>query len=245
MLLRVLASGLMLFSLSASAAPIPDYPFIFTEGTAERDIAPDSVRLSFTVAAREANAKAAADAVESTFASVLTILATAGIREGDIDASLVNKSARNHWDAASEHSVADGYEVVRRVKVTARELGRYPQMLKGLLQLPNTENFHAEFDRSDRPAIEAELLASAAQDARIRAERMTAPFGRKLGAVRAISEPPFAGLSEEFGFGYRAPTGGMTAATVFRRSAGSDERLLAPTTITIVRSVNVVYELQP
>jgi uncharacterized protein len=244
MLPRVLTLGLALLTVSASAAPIPDYPFIFTVGTAETDIAPDTARIGFTLAARDANAKVAADAVESSFASVLTILAAAGIREADIDASLVNKSPRSHWDSASERSVADGYEVLRRINVTARDLIRYPQMLKALLQLPNTENFHAEFDRSDRPRIEAELLASAAQDARVRAERMAAPFGRKLGAVRAISQPPFAGLSEEFGFGSHAAMAGVSAsAAIFKRS-GSEERLLAPAAITIARSVNVIYELQ-
>jgi uncharacterized protein YggE len=115
--------------------------------------------------------------------------------------------------------------------------------MKALLELPHTESFAATFDRSDRSRIEADLLASAAQDAKARAERMAGQFGRKLGPVHAVSQIPFAALGAEFGFGYRGSEGGaLRYAGAPGRSA---ESMLAPATITIAEHVSVVYELQP
>jgi hypothetical protein len=50
---RVLALLAALPVMSAGAGPLPEYPFVFAEGAAKTDIAPDIARLSFTVAERE------------------------------------------------------------------------------------------------------------------------------------------------------------------------------------------------
>jgi uncharacterized protein YggE len=245
MLPRVLTLALGLFAVAASASPLPEYPFVFAAGSAKVESPPDTVRLSFSVAAHNRDAGLAAAVVESTFKSTITILAAAAINERDIDASVVDKSARSHWDQGRSQSVPDGYEVSRKIAVIGRDLAKYPQMVRALLQLPGTEEFSAEFDRSDRSKVEADLLVSAAKDAKARAELMATQFGRKLGPVHAIAQTPFSALPDEFGFSYRGS--GPAAPAVEIEVTGekkSMERLLAPATITISENVNVVYELQ-
>jgi len=242
MLLRFLVVVFSLAAADAGASPLPDYPFVFTTGTARQDSPPDTVRLGFVVAVRNKDLKAATAAYESTFDSVTKILATAAINDADIDASAVSKSPLSHWDESRNQSVPDGYEVSRRVKITGRDLSKYPEMVKGLLELPNTEEFSVLFDRSDRAKIETELIASAVKDANDRAERMAAQFGRKLGAVHAVSQIPFATLADEFGLGNGGPAyAGAPPQAMFKRAM---ERFLTPSTITLSATVNVVYELQ-
>jgi uncharacterized protein YggE len=245
MLPRVLTLALWLFAAAASASPLPEYPFVFTTGSAKVESPPDTVRLSFTVADHNRDPRLAAAAVESTLKSIMTVLAAAAINERDIDASVVDKSPRSHWDQARSQSIPDGYEVSRKVTVVGRDLGKYPQMVRALLQLLGTVGFRAEFDRSDRSKMEADLLISAAKDAKARAERMATQFGRKLGPVHAIAQTAFSALPDEFGFSYRAsasPALAMEVAVTGEKY--SMERLLAPATITISEDVNVVYELQ-
>ena len=105
----------------------------------------------------------------------------------------------------------------------------------------NTENFGADFDRSDRTKLKADLFASAARDARAHAEDMAAQFGRKLGPVHAISQVPLSEIAAEFGF---SNSGRAIYDQMFKRSNAAEEQFLTPATITIAESVNVVYELQ-
>jgi uncharacterized protein YggE len=203
------------------------------------------VRLSFTVAARDRDAKVAVASVESTFKLVMAILSAADIRETDIDASAVDKTPRTHWDGSRKQTLPDGYDVSRKMVVTARNLIKYPQMMKALLALTNTKDFDATFERSDRRKIEAELFASAAQDANSQAQRIAAQFGRKLGPVRAVAQVPFSSIPNEFGLDY----GGSSVpppkvAIDLAETNKSPDRFLAPATITISESVNVIYELQ-
>jgi len=233
-------------AIGATASPLPEYPFVFAAGAARLDTPPDMVRLSFTIVARNRDPKLAAAAADATFSSVLNILAAGSIQEGDIDASGIDKTLRTHWDENRSQSVPDGYQVSRKVKVIGRDLAKYPQMARSLLELSNTADFSAAFDRSDRAKIEADVLDSAAQDARTRADRLAAQFGRRIGSVHAIAEIAFESLPAEFGLSYSGSAmNGMPsemAVTAYKKSA---ESLLAPAKIRISKSVNVVYELQP
>jgi uncharacterized protein YggE len=243
--MRYLLLALTFVALGATASPLPEYPFLFTSGTSRSEVPPDVVHLSFTVAARDKDAKVAVASVESTFKSVMAILLAADIRETDIDASAVDKTPRSHWDGSSKQTLPDGYDVSRKIVFTARDLTKYPQMMKSLLALTGTKEFDATFERSDRGKIEADLFALAAKDANVRAQQMAAQFGRKLGPVRAVAQIPFSSISNEFGLNYEgssvpAPAVAMELA---ERNKSLD-RFLAPVTITISESVNVIYELQ-
>jgi uncharacterized protein YggE len=227
---------------TAIASPLPEYPFVFAAGSAEVDVPPDIVRLKLRVSAHHADADAALAAVQETSNRVLEILAAAGVKSPDIDASSIDKSARRHWDNTQERSVPDGFDVTRRFTVVVRNLAKYPEMGKALLALPNTDDFDPTFNRTDRTKIEADLLARAAQDARNRAEQMAAGFARSLGPVRAIAQIPFSALPHWLGFSGDEPYG--MHAMVFDRRAPEVDRLLVPATISISESVNVLYELR-
>jgi len=231
----------MLVGSTALAQPIPDYPFVFTSGTAEVDIAPDIAHLEFNVIARDPDGAKALAAVQDSSAKVTEILAKAGVKAVDIDASSIDKSEDRHWDDSLDKSVFDGFVVTRQFEVTVRDLAKYPEMGKALLQLPNALNFRPSFNRSDRDQQNAALFERAARDATARAERMAASFGRKLGAVRAISQIPFYGIPYWLGFdGGDRPY----ALEDLANGPGAPDTLLVPATITMAVDVNVVFELQ-
>lgn len=241
MLIRALLVLWLASAASAVASPLPDYPFLFATGTARRDLPPDTVKLDFTIASRNADPAIAAKAVDATFETVLAILTAADVKKADLDASTVNKSARSHWDGTKGQSLPDGYEVTRRIRCTVRDIGNYPQMLKKLLEVADSESFSVRFERSDASKIQVELFTAAAKDARDQADQMASSFDRKIGAVHAISKAPFDRLGHDFGLSNSDRFAEPPAAYASGRHS---DMFLVPSSITLSTSVNVVFELK-
>ncbi len=241
--LLLLGTALMCAAM-ASASPLPEYPFVFTTGSAKADVPPDVVELSFSVSAHNANEGEALKAVQQGVQRVLAILANADVKEADIDASSINKSEQRHWDEDKDMSVPDGFDVTRTFTVTVRDLAKYPVMGKALLDLSGTSDFDPTFNRTDRLKIESDLFQRAAQDAKARAERMAASFERKLGAVRAIAQIPFGDVSNWLGVGGDQRYLSDIVVTGSRRRVTEPDSLLVPATISISAKVNVVFEMQ-
>jgi uncharacterized protein YggE len=238
------SATLFLCVASAAASPLPEYPFVFTTGTAKSDSPPDVVELSFSLSARHPNANAAVNAVREGTQRVLEILAAAGVKEPDIDASSFNKSEERHWDDDKDVSVSDGFEVRRDFSVTIRDLTKYPDLGKALLDLSGTADFDPTFNRTDKAKIEADLLQRASNDARTRAERVAASFSRTLGPARAISQIPFGEIPHRLGLGDSDRDLSEIVVTGSRRRLEDPDSLLVPATISFSAKVNVVYELQ-
>jgi len=239
---------LLLASCAASAAlasPVPDYPFIYAEGSATRDVAPDVASFTFTVSASNATAQGAIAQVQGVATQVLALLARSGIRDNDIQAAGLTTAQQSHWDDKARRNVPDGYMANRAFAVKVRDLARYPALYRALLELPQVSGGGASFDRSDRARISAELVAEAAKSAREQGERMAAGFGRKLGAARAMAQIPMAEIPGHFGFGAGAGVRSrMQLEEVVVTSQRSADSSLVPATIEIDEGVNVLFELQ-
>jgi uncharacterized protein YggE len=232
-------------SAICAASPVPDYPFIYAEGSANRDLPPDIATLGFTLTARHETSDGAIAQVQEAAGKALALLARAGIRDVDINAAQLNKSQQMRWDEKTRRNVPDGYEATRGFSVTVRDLARYPALLTGLLAMPGANGGGGGFDRADHAKVSAELVAQAAEEARQNAERMAGGLHRKLGAARAIAQIPLAEIAGRFGFGSRVVAfSGRAAPKVMARAAAPEDASLVPSSISISESVNVLFELQ-
>jgi uncharacterized protein YggE len=248
-MLRWIRAPLILLAFAAAAAaaasPVPDYPFIYAEGSATRDMPPDIATLSVALAARHATSEGAVSAVQALAAKVLALLGRSGVRDADINAAQLNKSLQMRWDEATRRNVPDGFEATRNVSVTVRDLARYPTLLTALLAMPGVNGGGGNFDRVDRGKVSAELVAEAAEAARRNGELMATGLHRKVGAARAIARIPFAEIPQRFGFGGGAVAfSGVAAAAPRLRAMAAEDSSLVPTNITLSESVNVLFELQ-
>ena len=236
----------------ASAAPawatdLPAFPFINVSGHAMRAVSPDLARINFTVKARDASAEVAAHAVSERAQEVLDLLAANGIAAADIDAHGVAKQVVFERDSGTSGGARRGpprYEVSRSFSILLRNLASWPDVGTKLLEMQNVEDLEAQFDRTDRQALEAELLVAAAHDAQQQAERLAAGFGQRLGAVQAVSQEPFLAISDLY---LRADTRYAYAGSrAFKVSAGrvSAAEVLVPATIPLAASVNAIYRLE-
>ena len=235
------ATALLLLGTVAGAAEIPDYPFVFAPGSADSKVAPDVARCALTVNAREPDASKAAAAVQSRFEAVLAMFAANHVADADIEADKVDKNVLTE----NEHeSVAiKGYDLSRHVSFTVRQLESLPPLEQSLLHASNVTDISCRFDRTDRAALEAELMTRALKSAREGAERLAAPLGRHVVAAMAVSKVSFASIPGEFGFGDRDVVSVAAERRMFKRTSVADE-LLVPASIELSESVNVLFKVE-
>lgn len=239
--------------LLALVAPVwggdlPTYPFINVTGHAQKAVTPDLARISFSVKARDASAEVAARTVAERAQQVLDLLSGATIASADIDAHAISKEVvferESGLSSAGARRGPPHYAVSRTFSVVLRNLASWPELGSKLLEMANVEDLAAQFDRTDRAALEAELVTAAAHDAQQRAERLASGFGQRLGAAQAISQEPFEEISgrllrPDMGYAYEGLMGG--APKLVR---GEAAQVLVPTTIWLGTSVNALYRLE-
>ena len=254
--MRIPFACLLLLSACVPAwgTDLPAFPFINVTGVATREVAPDLAKVSFTVTARDPSAEVAANTVATQTQAALDLLTAGGIAPADIDAHGLAKQVvfdREPGGISSgpRRAATPRYEVSRSIAVLVRKVASWPDLGTKLLEMPNVENLEVRFDRADRKALEAELMAEAAHDAERRAGQMASGFGQRLGAVQAISQDPFEQISDRFlradmRYAYAGePTLG---APMFKVSAGQGlaAQLLVPATIPLFATVNAIYRLE-
>jgi uncharacterized protein YggE len=224
-----------------SGSPLPDYPFVFAEGVAESQVAPDIAFVSLNVKARSENSDAALAVLTKRTEEVLQLLADHKIAVSDIEAHTISKSALTaDYDSPGKKTVILGYELSRTFEVTIRDVAKWADIAPAILQKANIDNLEVRFDTTKRKQLEAELVAKAAQDARQKAVKMAEGFGVTLGDVAAISVDSLAELPLRFGFGAM----GYGGAQAFMMAAPPSRELSVPATIDVYQKLNAVFRLK-
>lgn len=237
-------AGLFLGTSVAFAAEIPDYPFIFVTGKADIETPPDIAVCSLTLRARDPDSATAASIVEDRLTSVLATLKANHIDSKDIESSSIEKQVLTNDDDGKERAVIKGYDVWRNVRFTARQLKSVAPVEMSLVRSPNITNISCQFDRTDRVAIDADLLSKALHSAREEADKLAGPVGRHVAAAVAVSRAPFDSIPGSFGLG-----GGYAERIdrMFKRSTGDNDlrgdELLVPASIHKSVSVNVLFKM--
>jgi uncharacterized protein YggE len=103
------------------------------------------------------------------------------VSPNDIESFTVYKRILTNENGDKSLATIRGYDVSRSLKFTARKLDSLPAIEESLVGSANVENITCQFDRTDRAAIEAELLAKAIQSARSQADKLAEPLGRRYG----------------------------------------------------------------
>jgi uncharacterized protein YggE len=239
--------GLLLCVSGAFAAEIPDYPFVFVVGKADIETPPNIATCSLTLRAREQDSGKAASIVEDRLKSVLAALNANHVAPKDIESFHIEKQVLTNENDDNERTTIKGYDVWRNVKFTVRQLESVAPVEVSLVRSPNITNIDCRFDRTDRAAVEADLLNKALHSARDEAEKLAGPLGRHVTAAVAVSKAPFDSIGGSFGLS----DGSAAMAKIdrmFKKSVGTDDlrgdQLLVPSTIHMSVSVNVLFKME-
>lgn len=177
---------LSLLGFAVCASPLPAQPHIYVEGSAELEVEPDVMNFSLSIHALNSDlAKAKAD-VDARSRLLINTVKKFGIKANDIATTALN--IRPEYEYKDNQRVLVGNNVSRQVDITLRDLKKYPEMMKALVDAKISETINTNLTLSDRKSVEEKVQAAAMKDARESAERLAKSQGKSLGDPWSISE---------------------------------------------------------
>lgn len=220
----------------ASASQLPDYPFIHASGSASTYVMPDKGTIDFEIVAVNADPAAAREIVEGRVAEVRALMEAQGMQAVDVEV----RDVRQEQPKSDGGTAGSLYEVRCVVHLNVSNLSRWTAIAGALLGKPNLAAFATAFDSSNRDRIEEELMAQAIRDAQRRGAAIAAGFGRKLGAVSAVSPGALKNLGKAMGL--------VNADPIYRRENRAqqvDNRdILNVSAFPLAQSVDVIYRFK-
>jgi uncharacterized protein YggE len=156
--------------------------------------------IDFDISAFDPDPAAAVAVVQARAAEVRALLAEQG-GEGEGGASAEVRDMRKEMrkSANPDPAATPEYDIRSSVHIVVRDLGQWRAIMQALLNMSNVDHLSTTFGKSDRLKVEQELTAVAVKDAQRRAENMAAGFGKKLGAVAAVSSGQLRNLTGAVG----------------------------------------------
>ncbi|WP_373991479.1 SIMPL domain-containing protein [Duganella sp. BuS-21] len=237
-MLKSLVFAAALLPCLVHASGLPAYPFIHATGEAFVMVVPDLGEIDFDISAFDADPAVAVALVAERAQQVRAVLADA-----DASAEIHNmrkemrKSERADAPAAP---AAPDYDIRSSVHIVVRDLGQWRPIMQALLAMPNIDHMATSFGRSDRLAAEQELTAAAVKDAQRRAEGMAGGFGKKVGAVTAISAGQLRNLTHAVGL----MPGDLYARNRSVDTARADQDFLAIGVLRWTQTVDMIFRIK-
>lgn len=227
-----LVVSLAAIGASASAADLPDYPFIHTTGTATTYVPPDVGEIDFEVLVTAPDAEAALAKMDERIAAIRAIVQAQAVAEGDFQARNVRRDARKD---------GTGVDVKCTIRINVRTLANWVAIVRPILAMPDLGGFITAFDVNDRDKIMAGLMADALKDARQKAEAMAAGIGRKLGPANAVTSGALRNLTTAMGLAASPQSYGQSVA---RREQQDGKDFLMIEAQKYAQPVDVIYRLK-
>lgn len=173
-------------SASLMATPLPQQPHVYVEGAAELEVEPDMMVFTLSIQTMDVDlAKAKAD-VDARSRLLIETCKKFGIKTNDIATTALN--IRPEYDYKDSQRVLTGNNVSRQVDINLRDLKKYPEMMKALVDAKISETINTNLTIADKKAVEEKVQNAAMENAKARASRLAESQGQTLGAPWSISE---------------------------------------------------------
>jgi uncharacterized protein YggE len=235
-MLKTLALAVALLPFCAHASNLPDYPFIHAGGEGYVMVVPDLGEIDFDISAYDPDPAAAVAVVAARVAEVRAVLA-----DGEGAAATVRDPRKEMRKSANpDPAAAPDYDIRSSVHIVVRDLAKWRPIMQALLAMPNIDRMATTFGKADRVGAEQELTAAAVNDARRRADAMAAGFGKKVGAVTAISSGQLRNLTGAVG---------LMPGDVYKAHAGiappaDDKDFLAIDVLKWSQTVDMIFRIK-
>ena len=161
---------------------------ITVPGEGRVSVRADLAELRVGISLTEPTVQAARTAGAVALQGVLTRLRTLGIKDRDIQTSVVSMTPAYDYSKDRQPPKLVGYSLTNTVSVTIRDLDRAGDVIDGALTSGATTLDGVGFRVADPAPAQRRARELAVADARARAETLAAAAGVEIGGVAAISE---------------------------------------------------------
>ena len=217
----------LLLSCSVYAGNTPDVPHISVTGQSTIVAVPDRLRLSLNLIDTGKNVEEVSKNIGQRTSILLVNLKSLGIAKKDINSSHLNIVPHYNWQ--NREQVYVGTEVSRTIEVILRDLGKYDEFIRTLLQAKVGKINSTELESSKESELRKQALQAAIKDARKQAELLVSDIPENIGSVYSIVHQSSMPVSRFSSGRYRAS---MEKVSSFE-----------PGVIQFSESVAVVYHL--
>lgn len=215
-----------LFSGPVFAEALPDQPHVVVSGQSEVVAVPDILKISLSLTEVGQEVSVARDTVEARSQQLIDTLKRHGVAKQDVTAASLEITPHYNWNNKAQ--IYTGTEVSRKIDVTLRDLERYNDLIKAIVETNIARINNTQLESSREKELRNEAMQAALEDARQKAELLVDGFPEKLGPVYAISTG---------GPNYRIKANYEMAAPMARAAA------FEPGSIELSESVQVVFYL--
>lgn len=159
---------------------------IAVKGSAEIEVTPDIVTVSYAVIKLAPDAAAAKSYVDKASSDTIRAAIAQGVKEEDISSS--NLDIRRELRYEDNKQVLAGYTVSRNITLTLRKMDNFNKLLQALVDAKLDEVQNIQPGISTLPKLKAEALKAATEDAKQKADLLAGQFQGRRGQPLEISE---------------------------------------------------------
>ncbi|WP_084617999.1 SIMPL domain-containing protein [Cellvibrio sp. OA-2007] len=168
------------------ANPLPAQPHVYVEGSAELEVEPDMMTFTLSIQKSDLDLAKAKTDVDARSRLLIETVKKFGIKANDIATTALN--IRPEYEYKDGQRVLTGNNVSRQVDINLRDLKKYPEMMKALVDAKISETINTNLTLADKKTVEEKVQTAAMNDAKARANRLAKSQGKTAGEPWSISE---------------------------------------------------------
>jgi uncharacterized protein YggE len=186
-MMRIILGLVLVYMLTGAvwAGAVPDQPHVVVSGQSEVSVVPDILQISLNMTEVGQEVAVARDQVEKRSQKLIDTLMQQGVEKRDITAASLKITPHYNWNNKAQIYV--GTEVSRQVEVTLRDLAKYDDLIRAIIEAKVARVNSTRLESSREKELRNEALQMAIADARKKAELLVASFPEKLGPLYAIT----------------------------------------------------------
>ncbi len=211
---------------SSFAGPLPDVPHIAVTGEYEIRATPDIITLSLSIAETGFEVAKARNSIENRSKKLITSLEALGIAKEDISSAQLQITPHYNWNNSAQ--IYAGTEVSRTVDITLRDLSRYDELIRSIIDAGVAQIHSTRLSSSKEKKFQEDAMRGAIQNGLEKARIMVAHLPEQIGPVFSIASQA---------------TGEPLMQARFQRAETAMQSAFEPGTILFKESLQIVFYL--
>ena len=214
-------------------------------GTAAVDCKPDQLVILLRIKALDHESVAkASDEVAKMLDKLLSSLKKLGISTDDIETTSYDINELYEWtfyeNGNRKEQVFKGYQVINKLKVTTKDFDKSGKIIDVAADVGAlVDNINFELSREKRNELKIQVMAQAAEDAKLKAEAVITALEEELGRVKSVNLNNY--VYQPYKYWDRK-------TIAFKESYHNESDIIPPTTIlptdlSVSANVNVVFDI--
>lgn len=160
---------------------------ISVQGNGKVNAVPDIATLNFGVqTGRQKTAASAMKMLSTNMTAVVEAIKTAGVEENDIRTQYLNLNPAYDWNEGKR--IDRGFEATQSLAVKVRDLDSITAVLDAAVKAGANQAGSVGFTIDEPDVLKEEARAEAIEDAKMKAEKLAADLGVRLGAMQGFWE---------------------------------------------------------